>query len=108
MPKGHSAWVKYIKNTHKSVHNTEEFIFLSDNPNSVKTKHFRQLRLKVAPYPTSWLNIVQYEASLYYAFATRGMTFVDDQIYRRDSQTLLLNHPHKDMHGHILALHPQD
>lgn len=30
---------------------------------------------------TSWQFIVQYEASLYYAFATKRLTFIDDQIY---------------------------
>jgi hypothetical protein len=35
---------------------------------------------------TSWQFIVQYEASLYYAFKTKGLTFVDDQIYRNQDK----------------------
>ena len=31
---------------------------------------------------TSWQFIVHYEASLYYAFATKKLTFIDDQIYQ--------------------------
>jgi len=33
---------------------------------------------------TSWQLIIQYEASLYYAFTSKRLTFIDDQIYHND------------------------
>lgn len=58
----------------------------------------------------SWQFIVQYEASLYYAFTTKGLTFIDDQIYYKDPNEDLmeLNSPHKDFHDKILSLHEKD
>lgn len=57
---------------------------------------------------TSWQFIVQYQASLYYAFTTKGLTFIDEQIYDRDKMLMELNNPKKDAQGKILRLHPKD
>ena len=57
---------------------------------------------------TSWQFIVQYQASLYYAFTTKGLSFTDEQIYDRDKMLMELNNPKKDAQGKILRLNPKD
>ena len=57
---------------------------------------------------TSWQFIVQYQASLYYAFTTKGLSFIDEQIYDRDKMLMELNNPKKDAQGKILRLNTKD
>jgi hypothetical protein len=45
---------------------------------------------------------------LYYAFTTKGLTFIDEQIYDRKKMLMQLNSPEKDAQGKILKLHPKD
>jgi hypothetical protein len=45
---------------------------------------------------------------LYYAFTTKGLSFIDEQIYDRDKMLMELNNPKKDAQGKILRLNPKD
>lgn len=58
---------------------------------------------------TSWQFIVQNEASLYYAFKTKRLTFIDEQIYSSKEKRLMdLNDPLRDTQGKVFRLHEKD
>ena len=58
---------------------------------------------------TTWQFIVQNEASLYYAFQTKGLHFIDQQIYAKKDKFLInFNNPKRDTQGKIYKLHEKD
>ena len=61
---------------------------------------------KVSNPVTNWQLITQYEASIYYAFETKNLNFIEDQIYE-DSKTMDLNRWNRDYTA-INELHEDD
>ena len=99
--------MKYIEKSIESV-TQSDFLLLEDNTVNDSTENLKYEKLKIPSFMSSWQFIVQYEASLYYAFTTKGLTFIDEQIYDKDNKLMKLNDPKKDAQGKVLRLHPKD
>jgi hypothetical protein len=101
--------MKYIEKSIEDVKNSD-YCILEHEEDPKGQKRHKMFRLKVPAYLTSWQTIVQYEASLYYAFTTKGLTFIDDQIYHNSEKEELLsiNNPSNEIHGNIWRLHERD
>lgn len=58
---------------------------------------------------TTWQSIAENEASIYYSFKTKGLTFIDDQLFEKENYELMsMNNPLKDINGPIPGLHKSD
>ena len=71
--------MEYIERAFNTVRNSD--YCLLKHGKEVEKDRLRLFRLKVPGYMSSWQIIAKYEASLYYAFTTKGLTFTDNQIY---------------------------
>lgn len=101
--------MKYIDRSIEEVKNSDHSL-LEHSEQNENIKRHRYFRLKVPAYMTSWQFIVQYEASLYYAFATKRLTFIDDQIYYNEEKGNLmkLNSPERDCNEMVYRLSDKD
>ena len=55
-----------------------------------ESENYRQFRFKVPHYMTSWQSIVANEASIYYAFKTKDLTYIDEQLYLKKEMPKLM------------------
>jgi hypothetical protein len=69
-------------------------------------KRYKKIGFKVPNPVTNWQLITQYEASIYYAFETKHLNFIEDQIYE-DPKIMDLNRWNRD-YSAINELHEDD
>lgn len=103
----------WIENCIKSVKNEEcKFSTIQNLENEVdeSVERHRYYRLKVPSYMTTWQSIAENEASIYYSFKTKRLTFIDDQLYEKEhlEYMMSMNRPAKDINGPVPRLHKND
>lgn len=82
-PKCHDDFMKFINSCADSIlENRCDLVLLEDLSNdNDELENYRLFRFKVPQYMTNWQSIVANEASIYYAFETKGLIYIDEQLY---------------------------